>query len=441
MSALLRNFWRGRERPRGWRVGTTHSRQPVYQGHIDVAHGGSLKGWAADLNDLSRTLEVEVIASGAIVSRVRADLFRSDLLEHGIGTGHHAYVVDLDLPPGAVRRVQLKIAGTDHYLTYQGVPEVTLEGGVFIEFVAADVVNNCNLRCPFCVVDYGRVHTTDLMKDQTFSNLTRVLGAVAPQGFWLSCLHEPTLHPRLANLIELIPEEHRTKTWFTTNLARPLATTEFERWTAAGIHHVNVSFDTRDPQLFSYLRKHGRFHVFQENVRRLVTAVRNQQSPMLLRFITMAFQSNYRELPELVRFCHEQCGAFECEIRYTFNMTHIADEFRRTEYLRREQWAELDSILSALPYRVLLRKPPSERYEEIEEPSANFGPISSEARKQVVPSCVPLQLRARPDGSILLHGQEHHWSVNVNESEDILGELRSLVDARVRGRAEEKLAL
>ena len=26
-----------------------------------------------------------------------------------------------------------------------------------IEYIAADIVNNCNLRCPFCLVDYEKV--------------------------------------------------------------------------------------------------------------------------------------------------------------------------------------------------------------------------------------------------------------------------------------------
>src|SRR4051812_7839255 len=82
-------------------------------------------------------------------------------------------------------------------------------------YIAADIVNNCNLRCPFCLVDYDRVHNTQLMQEDTFRSLLRLAPAVPEAGFWLSCLHEPTLHPRLAEYLSWIPIDQRRKFWFT----------------------------------------------------------------------------------------------------------------------------------------------------------------------------------------------------------------------------------
>ena len=82
-----------------------------------------------------------------------------------------------------------------------------------IEYIAADVVNNCNLRCPFCLVDYDQVKHTQRMDERTFRALIRLAPAVPRRGFWLSCLHEPTLHPRLAEYLSWISVEQRRKFW------------------------------------------------------------------------------------------------------------------------------------------------------------------------------------------------------------------------------------
>ena len=65
-----------------------------------------------------------------------------------------------------------------------------------IRFVAMDIVNNCNLRCPFCVYDYEGVNTTKLMKDEVFDAVLRLLPLIGQECLWLSCLHEPTMHPQ-----------------------------------------------------------------------------------------------------------------------------------------------------------------------------------------------------------------------------------------------------
>src|SRR5262249_30061995 len=135
-----------------------------------------------------------------------------------------------------------------------------------IEFIAADIVNNCNLRCPFCLVDYNQVKRTDLMTEDTFRALIRLAPAVPTGSFWLSCLHEPTLHPKLGDFIEIIPQKFRRKFWFTTNLARPLSDALLTTLAVSGFHHINISFDSMDESLFPILRKHGHLNVFLQNL-------------------------------------------------------------------------------------------------------------------------------------------------------------------------------
>src|SRR3546814_1801849 len=91
--------------------------------------------------------------------------------------------------------------------------------------------------------------------------------------FFISCLHEATLHPRLYDFIDMIPDQLRKKVFFTSNLCKPLKDTAIERMACSYIHHLNVSMDSLDSDLFSALRKGGRFHISNVNIKRLSIAL------------------------------------------------------------------------------------------------------------------------------------------------------------------------
>jgi len=286
------------------------------------------------------------------------------------------------------------------------------------DYIAADIVNNCNLRCPFCLVDYDRVKTTDLMDEATFRALLRLAPAVPEAGFWLSCLHEPTLHPKLADYLAMIPADQRRKFWFTTNLARPLPDALIAAIAGSGIHHLNVSLDTFDATLFAVLRKHGRVHVFRDNLERLVAQLAATPGAPALRYITMAFRSNLQEIPALVRWMHESGGASETEVRYTFNTGNIAPDFRRDQFLRPDDWETLRHALAALqlPTCVLV-EPPAGYFDQIEpyQPANWFDDYVAPPEAPPPPAVfdAPLKLRARSDGRLHLSGAEHVFCANV----------------------------
>jgi hypothetical protein len=103
----------------------------------------------------------------------------------------------------------LKVRETGSLFKFRYQEKLRLDPSVFLNLIAADIVNNCNLRCPFCVVDYRTITKTELMSEETFVSLFRLIRSVPEAGFMLSCLHEPTLHPRLNDFIELIPRDCR----------------------------------------------------------------------------------------------------------------------------------------------------------------------------------------------------------------------------------------
>jgi hypothetical protein len=268
------------------------------------------------------------------------------------------------------------------------------------------------------------------MEEKTFVRLLELLPIVDDAGFWMSCLHEPTLHPELNHFLTLIPPEHRKKVWFTTNLARPLADDVFESWADSGIRHINVSLDTMDETLFAELRRFGRYRVFKNNLDRMTLAFRNHSNPPKIRYIHMAFKSNLNELSKIVEYTNRHGCASENEIRYTFNYAHINDEFRQKHYLGRAEWDLLDRMLTALPADVNVRieRPPMANHEELVLPTTHYDGVRSP--KRTVPPLaaheLPLMIRARPDGTLLLVSHETEFSVNVNILEDLVGFFRAL---------------
>ena len=284
------------------------------------------------------------------------------------------------------------------------------------EYIAADIVNNCNLRCPFCLVDYGQVKNTNLMSEETFKALIRLAPAVPTAGFWLSCLHEPTLHPRLGEFIKLIPLDQRHKFWFTTNLTRPLPDELIETIAGSGLHHINVSYDSFDEEVFAMLRKHGRLKMFRQNLDRVLAAFSKVRNPPFIRYITMAYRSNVAEIPSMVTWMNDSGNAMEVEIRYTFNTANISEDFRREQFLEKDEWLALKARLDALPYKnVSLSMPPDDYNREDPYVPANWfetvppTPPPHKAFKR------PMQVRVRPDGRIHLSGSENVFAVKVGE--------------------------
>ena len=415
--------------------GSSHDELPIGTSHTDLTGsvdrvvGRNLSGWAADRSNLGRRLVVEVSSGGRLITTSVASEFREDLSGAGIGDGKHAFrcTIPDSCGTGPTLSVTVRVQGTDFHLTHSAERNIQLDFSTFLNYVAADIADNCNLRCPFCLVDYSRVTKTNLMSEETFRALLRLIGSVPDEGFWLSCLHEPTLHPQLNRFLELIPVGARKKVWFTTNLARPLTESTFEGWAQSGIHHINVSVDSMNPDLFATLRRFGRYEVFKRNLDLLARVFRRFTDRPRLRYITMAFKSNLDEIPRIVEYSNEHWLAFENEIRYTYNVSHITDEFRREHYLDRRDWNSLTAALEKLPYRYSVAYPPQDGYEELIQPSANYENCSgSSLRGGEIAFERPLALRARPDGTLLVVGRENQFAVNIHSLPDPVEFFRNL---------------
>ena len=344
-----------------------------YQGYLDELTDWHIQGWVQDRAAPNRRVECEAVLqqTGEIVARVCADQFGHGLSAGGVGDGAHVFWTrftrSLNQSEGA--QLVVRVAGSDVLLP--AAPNLKTRYEPLLH-VAMDIVDNCNLRCPFCLYDYTDTNVTHFMSYETLDAALRFLPFTRDGEFWFSCLHEPTLHPELRSFIERVPDGLRQKLFFTSNLAKRMPSSYFDWLANSRIHHINISIESRDPAIYERMRKGARFRIFQENWDALIAALDQAPQPIRLRYIAMAYKSNLRELPELTRVLLQERRAWQVEIRYTFDVQSIPQEFRAAEFLDETDWVWLAEELGAFPPdRVVLVRPPAPaRAESKREPSA-----------------------------------------------------------------------
>ncbi len=408
----------------------------IYQGFVDERSRFHVAGWVRNLeNPADRPIVEAVLPSSSgmrVLARGAAAEFSDVLTKIGIGDGCHAFFLAFDnpLPPGDDSHIVVRVADTAYEL-----PRAPSEKRTFtpISHIAIDIVNNCNLRCPFCVYDYANTRSTKFMSEETFRNIMPIFPYVADANIWLSCLHEPTLHPQLIDFIEMVPDEHRRKIFFTSNLAKRQKIDFFETLGKSGINHINVSVESFDRDIYEKMRKGARYDIFMENLGKMKDAFSRSANPPKVRFISTVFRSNADEIPDLVEMTRTDYGAWQNEIRAVFDMPYTAQNFKDEEYIDIQKWNEIKGRLSKYSSDdVVVIDPQDPATEETTAPDAPQGKV----RTQLVPR--PLNIRVDWSGNIYVYGPYResdeqgngfttdYVASNVNRIRNLTGFINSL---------------
>jgi Radical SAM superfamily len=352
-----------------------------WQGYIDERSTAHIAGWVRDLANPDGRATVEIVLPEAegerILHRGPAGAFSSVLQQVGVGDGTFSFYVLFDRPLSQEERDRLFVrpAGSTYRLEHAPALKTVFEP---ISHVAMDIVNNCNLRCPFCVYDYANTKHTYFMSEATFEAALRLVPYVTDGNFWLSCLHEATLHPELIRFIERVPAEYRRKLFYTTNLAKRMPPSYFDFLAGSGMHHLNISVESLAPAIYEKMRKGARHRIFLENWEKLLAACASGSAPPRLRYNLMAYRSNLREIPALVELLRREKRAWQVEIRHTYDEPHIPAAFREEEFLSTEEWVWLGQQLAGYaPDEVLLLSPP--------------GGVGYDRQAEAMPGNVPAQ--------------------------------------------------
>lgn len=203
------------------------------------------------------------------------------------------------------------------------------------EFVSIDTASPCNARCIFCFNDWPNIKGA-VMPPEVFQKTLPLLSMTGYDGFYVSCLFEPTLNPDFSKILSMIPEEGKGKAFFTTNLVKKLSDDELLAFSKANLDHINISLETYDRTLYDRLTGTKGSH-FYENLERL--SVLAKENGMKIRLITMILKSNIDELPSLIKKAREELSPVRHEIRtpYYFTASKEQMDVAESELLTREE--------------------------------------------------------------------------------------------------------
>lgn len=87
-----------------------------WRGFIDFIDEPLVTGWAFDAHNPNLPLLIQVTAASGKTEIVRANIFRQDLKDHGIGDGRHGFVADLQNFSAADGAIQISILSGDRVL-------------------------------------------------------------------------------------------------------------------------------------------------------------------------------------------------------------------------------------------------------------------------------------------------------------------------------------
>ncbi len=371
---------------------------PRFVGYVDARSSQHVAGWVWNEADPAEQVEFAVVDGDTTLCTGTAGLPGAP-----VGDGQHGFVMLFRDAVADPTRLSVTVRGTSFVLR---IAPNCIDRFEPVSHVAMDIVDNCNLRCPFCTYDYAGVKRTQFMDDATFDGAIRLLPYVTAGNFWLSCLHEATIHPELLRFIDRIPAEYRDRLMYTTNLAKRMPDAYFAQLGASGMHHLNISLESLVPETYERLRKGARYAIFQENWAKLIDACRAGPKPPRLRYNMMAYRSNLHELPGLVEVLLADKLAWQVEIRYTYDETHIPDAFRKAEYLDGADWDWLAAQLAHHnPDRVLLVRPPA----------TALVPSAEPANTTIPKPTYPLGIRIEWNGTLFVYtegrgpdGLPHH---------------------------------
>ncbi|MGP8069507.1 MAG: radical SAM protein [Candidatus Bathyarchaeia archaeon] len=236
------------------------------------------------------------------------------------------------------------------------------------DLIAADITYNCNLRCPFCFNDFSKHRNTVFMKESIFRKVLDLFPLVADGQYMLSCLYEPSIHPRFIEFMEMIPRDIARKAFFTTNLTMKMSDDSFERLSRIPFHHINISLDSFKPAVFEELRKGSKFSQFMVNLEKLTDTFSRENNAPSIHYITMALKSNFGEIPDIVERCSTEFIAAAHEVRYTYPGSHrnpigpFTLEWKKSNLLSNEEWDQLTRYAEKWPPHAKLSTPPDDYF-------------------------------------------------------------------------------
>lgn len=276
------------------------------------------------------------------------------------------------------------------------------------EFIAADITNNCNLRCQFCFNEFEGDNV--FMHGQTYEKVLELLPLVDEGNFYISCLYEPTIHPHFIQFLEKIPEKYLKKVFFTTNLATKISNKTIESLSQINLHHINISIDSFNQTVFENLRKGANYNRFIYNLERLTSIFSDSDNAPPIRYITVALQSNLDEIPMIAEKLAENYLATMHEVRWIYwgshkNPSDFDIEWKKNNLISNDDWDMLQKYAEQTPLNVIVTPPLPDYYPDDKQPYS---------RNSKCTDTFPLALSISSNGTVSPLGHDEIY-YNIND--------------------------
>jgi len=160
-------------------------------------------------------------------------------------------------------------------------------------FIRFDPNNNCNLHCVYC----HNERSNDIIDTEELKNFLENK-VINTNSFQVGCIMEPTLDPRLCDLMLMIahsPAKPKDMFILQTN-GILLNNHDYEKMRKAGLTHLSVSIDSDEPETQKALRS-------GTNLNRVISNLKGfrQSCPETeIIFITTVTSANIQEMEDLV---------------------------------------------------------------------------------------------------------------------------------------------
>jgi sulfatase maturation enzyme AslB (radical SAM superfamily) len=290
--------------------------RPRICGFLEFVDGREVMGWALDRNRPVQSLTVEIMIDNTVIGAASTALARPDVAQkYGVaGTFGFSFYAWPPIADEDIDRVRVRVKDTGVELRSDCVQRVksntpcprsdlTINIGTLAEVMRAepahykrvrvDPILNCNLHCVYC--HHGRTNEVFGL-DRLEQVLNR--SVLSTEILYIGCVMEPTLDPRLADVVETIAASTAkpSKTFGLQTNGTLLKNHDFSRLVRAGLNQVTISVDTLDDKTLRSLRG--------ANAKALagnVSWLRRQCQDLEICFLATVTKANVGQMSDFVR--------------------------------------------------------------------------------------------------------------------------------------------
>ena len=212
--------------------------------------------------------------------------------------------------PAAKRRTMARYKEVNRELAFMEKQVRRLRVASLPCYLAIDTTSKCNLECKMCFRTFADIDY-NATPDLPVEVLDRLITELFPTAITLnlSTLGEPLMSPYLDKLLDACAA-YQVYLSITTN-GTVLRGDDFIRKLTSVLHHIEISVDSLQPEVFKAYRSGASYQKVLQNAAKIGAIRRSLPDPKFnLGFSMTLFRDNLHEVPEAIRVIADLGGNF-----------------------------------------------------------------------------------------------------------------------------------